>query len=301
MEEYDGRHEDGTLLTQEEETSLRLLEPLFTRHRDRILETLAPHLGNDHDRASLLSDDLAVARLKRSQQEYLFSLPNGNNGEIAGRNAAQAADYRGPFGLGAGWHLRTFVHFLTSVQPLVFDAFGNRPHLYHTVWNALLKVIFHDLELAMSESLAQRDDLLEAAGRDMSEMKRALNLALGKQAVEERQRQAEQRTVVSLLTTWLSKTSGLAQEMGTPLNVILGQAESAPGADRGRKITSCPPEHCQAGRTTDSAETAVVCPRSRAQESLPPAGFRGNGGRASTRMLKSRSAQRNFDGCRGLD
>lgn len=225
MEEHDGRHENGTLLTQEEETSLRLLEPLFTRHRDRILETLAPHLGNDHDRASLLSDDLAVARLKRSQQEYLFSLPNGNNREISSRNAAQAADYRGPFGLGVGWHLRTFVHFLTSIQPLVFDAFGNRPHLYHTVWNALLKVIFHDLELAMSESLAQRDDLLEEAGRDMSEMKRALNLALGKQAVEERQRQAEQRTVVSLLTTWLTKTSGLAQEMGTPLNVILGQAE----------------------------------------------------------------------------
>lgn len=225
MVEHDDRHENGTLLTQEEETSLRLLEPLFTRHRDRILETLAPHLGDDHDRASLLSDDLAVAHLKRSQQEYLFSLPNGNNREIASRNAAQAADYRGPFGLGVGWHLRTFVHFLTSIQPLVFDAFGNRPHLYHTVWNALLKVIFHELELAMSESLAQRDDLLEAAGRDMSEMKRALNLALGKQAVEERQRQAEQRTVVSLLTTWLTKTSGLAQEMGTPLNVILGQAE----------------------------------------------------------------------------
>jgi signal transduction histidine kinase len=225
MEEHNGRHENGTLLTQEEETSLRLLEPLFTRHRDRILETLAPHLGNDHDRASLLSDDLEVARLKQSQQEYLFSLPNGNNGEIARRNAAQTADYRGPFGLGVGWHLGTFVHFLISIQPLVFEAFGNRPHLYHRVWNALLKVIFHDLELAMSESLTQRDNLLEAAGRDMSEMKRALNLALSKQAVEERQRQAEQRTVVSLLTAWLAKTSGLVQEMGTPLNVILGQAE----------------------------------------------------------------------------
>ena len=225
MEEYVGRHENGTLLTQDEETSLRLLEPLFTLHRDRILETLAPHLGNGHDRASLLSDDLAVARLKRSQQEYLFSLPNGNNREFASRNAAQVADHRGLFGLGAGWHLRTFVHFLTSIQPLVFDAFESRPHLYHRVWNALLKVIFHDLELAMSESLTQHNDLVEAAGREMSEMKRALNLALNKQAVEERQRQAEQRTVVSLLTTWLSKTSELAQEMGTPLNVILGQAE----------------------------------------------------------------------------
>ena len=226
MEEYVGRHENGTLLTQEEETSLRLLEPLFTRHRDCILETLAPHLGNGYDRASLLSDDLAVARLKRSQQEYLFSLPNGNNGEIASRNAAQAGDYRGPFGLGAGWHLRTFVHFLTSIQPLVFDAFGARPHLYHTVWNALLKVVFHDLELAMSASLKQRDDLVEAAVHDTSEARRTLELELNKQTVEEQQRQAEHRTVVNLLTIWLTKTSELAQEMGTPLNVILGRAES---------------------------------------------------------------------------
>jgi signal transduction histidine kinase len=225
MEEHDGRHESGTLLTQEEERSIRLLEPLFTRHRDRILETLALHLGSDPDRASLLSDDLEVARLKQSQQEYLFSLPNGNNGEIARRNAAQAADYRGPFGLGVGSHLRTFVHFLTSIQPLVFDAFGANPRLHHRVWSVLLKVVFRDLDLAMRESLTQRDELVEAAGRDMSEMKRSLNLALSKQAVEERQRQAEQRTVVSLLTAWLTKTSGLAQEMGTPLNVILGQAE----------------------------------------------------------------------------
>ena len=66
----------------EEEASLRLLEPLFARHLDRILETLALHLGSDPDLASLLSDDLAVARLKRSQQEYLLSLLNGKNGGI---------------------------------------------------------------------------------------------------------------------------------------------------------------------------------------------------------------------------
>lgn len=221
----DGRQEHGTLLTQEEEASLRLLEPLFARHHDRILETLALHLGSDPDDTSLLADDLAVARLKRSQQEYLLSLPNGNDSECASRNDAQASDFSDPFRLGVGWHLRTFVHFLTSIQPLVFEAFGSRPHVHNTVWNALLKVIFRDLELTMSRCLTQRDDLLEAAERDRSEMKRGLDLALTKQAVEEGQRQAEHRTVVNLLTTWLTKTSGLAQEMGTPLNVILWHAE----------------------------------------------------------------------------
>ena len=174
---------------------------------------------------SLLSDDLAVARLKRSQQEYLLSVLNGENEGSDGKDGVQAAPYRDPFGLGAGWHLRTFVHFLTSIQPLVFEAFWTRPRLHHTVWNALLKVIFRDLELAMSASLKQRDEMVEAARQDVSEVRRTLELALNKQVAEERQRQAEHRTVVRLLAAWLTKMSGSAQEMGTPLNVILGQAE----------------------------------------------------------------------------
>jgi signal transduction histidine kinase len=175
--------------------------------------------------ASLLSDDLAVARLKRSQQEYLLSVLNGENQGSVDGDGAQAAQYRDPFGLGAGWQLRTFVHFLTSIQPLVFEAFWTRPRLHHTVWNALLKVIFRDLELAMSASLKQRDERVEAARQDVSEMRRALELALNKQVADESQRQAEHRTVVRLLAAWLTKMSGSAQEMGTPLNVILGQAE----------------------------------------------------------------------------
>ena len=213
------------LLTREEEASLPLLEPLFARHLDLILETLALHLGSDPGVASLLSDDLEVARLKRAQQAYLLSLLNGENQGSVDRDGAQAAQYRDPFGLGAGWHLRTFVHFLTSIQPLVFEAFWTRPRLHQTVWNALLKVIFRDLELALSASLKQRDELVEAARQDLSEMRRALDLALNKQVADESQRQTEHRTVVRLLTAWLTKMSGSAQEMGTPLNVILGQAE----------------------------------------------------------------------------
>jgi len=213
------------LLTLEEEASLPLLEPLFARHLDLILETLALHLGSEPGVASLLSDDLAVARLKRSQQEYLLSLLNGEKQGSVDRDGAQEAQYRDPFGLGADWHLRTFVHFLTSIQPLVFEAFWTSPRLHHTVWNALLKVIFRDLELAMSTSLKQRDDQVEAARQDVSEMRRALDIALNKQVADESQRQAEHRTVVRLLAAWLTKMSGSAQEMGTPLNVILGQAE----------------------------------------------------------------------------
>ena len=98
--------------------------------------------------------------------------------------------------------------------------------MYHRVWNALLKVIFRDLELAMSASLKQRDDWVEAARQDANEARRTLDLAQNKQAAEERQRQAEHLRVMTQLAAWHAKMSGLAQEMGTPLNVILGHAES---------------------------------------------------------------------------
>lgn len=229
MEERDGREEDRMLLTREEEASLPLLEPLFARHLDLILETLALHLGSDPDVASLLPDDLTVARLKRSQQGYLLSLLNGEREESAGRDDAPAAEYRDPFGLGTGWHFRTFLHFLTSMQPLAFEAFGTNPRLYHTVWNALLKVIFHNLESALSASLKQREDRVEHAIQYASEARRTLDQALNKQAADEKQRQVDHLMDVTQLAIWrvkMSGMSGLAQEMGTPLNVILGHAES---------------------------------------------------------------------------
>ena len=191
MEERDGGPENGVLLTREEEDSLLLLEPLFARHLDRILDTLGLHLDSDPDRTSLLSDDRTVDQLKQAQQEYLLSLPNGNNGEIAGRNGAKTSQYPDPFGLGAGRHLRTILHFLISIQPLVFEAFRSRPHVHHRVWNALLKVIFRDLELEMSASLKRRDESIQAVRQQASEARGTLDLALHKQAAEEKQRQAE--------------------------------------------------------------------------------------------------------------
>ncbi len=226
MEERASRQDDRMLLTQEEEASLTLLEPLFARHRDRIFEILPRYIRSEPNRASLLSDDLASARLTRVQQEHALSFPNGEKEGSVGREGGEATDSHDPFGLGLGRQVQTIACFLTSIQPLVFDAFGAKPRLHHTVWNALLKVVFRDIDLAMRESLIQCDELVKAAVQDVNETRRALDHMLSKQALNEGQRQAEHRTVVNLLTTWLTRTSELAQEMGTPLNVILGRAES---------------------------------------------------------------------------
>jgi|CXWL01.1.fsa_nt_gi signal transduction histidine kinase len=226
MEARERREDDARWLTGEEEAALPLLGPLFDRHLDLILDTVVGQLRSDVNGALWLPDDVMVARLKQTQHAYLLSLVNGARDGVFGYDGVQATEYRDPFGLGSGWHIRTFVHFLTVIQPLVFEAFWMRPRVYHTVWNALLKVIFRDLELAMSESLTQSEERVEVARKEVSEVRGILERVLNTLTEDAAQRDGEYPTLLSQLAVWCHSMSGLAQDMGTPLNVILGQAES---------------------------------------------------------------------------
>ena len=223
----DGRgREDQMLLTREEETSLSLLEPLVAHHLDVILETFSLQLVSDPSVASLLEDDLAVDRLKRSQQRYVLSLLKAKPPDMDGRDRAQAVPYRDPFGLGASWHLRTMVHFITAVQPLVHEAFGDHPSLHRLVWNAMLKVIFHDIELMMAASLRECDGCVEAARREEGEANKILDFMLNQHEADENQHLSGHVSFMEEVTFWRANVCRLAREMGNPLGVILGHAES---------------------------------------------------------------------------
>ncbi len=180
------------------------------------------------------------------------------------------------------------------MQPLVFEAFWTRPRLHHTVWNALLKVIFRDLELAMRASLTQRDGWVESARQDVSEMRRALDLVLNKQVADESQRQAEHRTVVRLLAAWRTKMSGSAQEMGTPLNVIIGQAELLLEQTKdGETRVALQSIVRQAERLILLREQLCSLDHGLGRE-RHASDSQGHGGRASSRMLKSHFGPADF-------
>lgn len=198
----DGRQKDRLLLTQEEEPALPLLKPIFEGHRDLLLGTFARDGCAHQDGASSLSDDHEVARFKRIQHAYLFSLP-GSEGERSPVNDGVAAPAsRDSFRLGAGWHLRIFSHFLNAARPAVFENFGEWPPLHQTVWMALLNVMFRDREEAMRTSRAARDGQAATAWQDASETIKVLAVALSKSASDERQCQAEHERVMTLLVAW---------------------------------------------------------------------------------------------------
>ena len=85
---------------------------------------------------------------------------------------------------------------------MVFKTFDGWPSLHHTVWVALLNVMFRDREEAMLTSRPARDGQAEAAWQDVSEMIKALAVALSKLAVDERQCRIEHERVMTLLVAW---------------------------------------------------------------------------------------------------
>lgn len=199
LNDQDGRQKDRLLLTQEEAAALPLLKPIFAGHHDLLLGTFARDGSADRDGASSLSDDHEVARFKRIQHAYLFSLPGSEGERSAVKDGAVAPASRDSFRLGAGWHLRVFSHFLNSARPVVFETFDGWPPLHQTVWVALLNVMFRDREEAMCTSRPARDGQAAAAWQDASETLKALAVALSKSMSDERQCQAEHERVMTFL------------------------------------------------------------------------------------------------------
>ena len=221
--------EDQLLLSQEERASLTLLRPLVFRHLDLILETLVLQLGSDPCHAWLLESSLAVERLQQSQRQYLLDLLTTESpGQFEGGNGHESA-YQDPFGLGAGWHLRSLTHFATALQPLVHEQFADQPSVHRTVWSALLKVVFRELELVMEASLGQRDEYVEAVGQEDPHGELLLNTLMPSGQADEDQHLLDELKFIEEVTAWRANVCSLAREMGTPLNVILGHAESLLG------------------------------------------------------------------------
>ena len=123
MEDRDGRQDERILLTQEEEASLTLLEPLFARHRDLIFENLPRYIRSEPDGASLLSGELASARLTRVQQEHSCSLPKGGRGicRWRGRRGGRLSRSLRPWRRRAPLDHRPLSDLHSAA---VFDAFG---------------------------------------------------------------------------------------------------------------------------------------------------------------------------------
>ncbi len=221
--EWDTRKE-FLRLSKQEEDGLKLLQPLVTRHVDELVEAFYRHLMSFAETRRLLSDELIGTRLKNAQKTYLLSLVTGPYDLAYREGRVRIGQVHERIGLTPRWYLGAYALYLNLLHPLIFREFRTRPEQCQFLRIALTKVIFLDIGLALEAYIDRAADKLEFANRELATMAKELGYGLDQRTRElvhsqERVRQTERLAELGTLA------SGMAHEIGTPMNVILGRAE----------------------------------------------------------------------------
>ena len=212
------------LLTEEDEQQLKLLQPLMERHVDDLVEAFYQHLLGFGDTRHLLTDELITTRLKDAQKRYLRSLVSGPYDEGYRESRVKIGQVHDRIGLTPQWYLGAYSLYLTLLQPLVLQEFRHRPTDAESVLSTLTKVIFLDIQLAIDAYIQKSSEKLEFSNRQLADLSRQLGKGLQQKQkdLQDTQHQLRQTERLAELGTL---ASGMAHEIGTPMNVILGRAE----------------------------------------------------------------------------
>jgi signal transduction histidine kinase len=212
------------LLTEEDERRLKLIQPLMDRCVDELVEAFYQHLLGFSETRKLLSDALITTRLKDAQKRYLQSLVSGPHDEAYRESRLKIGKVHDRIGLTPQWYLGAYSLYLTLLQPLVLREFRNSPADADGVLSVLTKVVFLDIQLAIDAYIQKSSEKLEFSNLQLAELSRKLERGLQQKQrdLQDTQHQLRQTERLAELGTL---ASGMAHEIGTPMNVILGRAE----------------------------------------------------------------------------
>lgn len=211
-------------LTPEDEASLRQLQPLIARHADELVAAFYRHLLQFEETRRLLSDEMITNRLLAAQREYLLQLVGGDYGPEYQARRLKIGQAHERVGLTPQWYLGAYSLYCSLIFPLIFDAYKDRPSQFAAIYTAFSKVVYLDIELAIEAYIRKSSEKLEFANRQLAALSRELERGLIRkerdlQTSQEQLRQTEKLAELGTLA------SGMAHEIGTPMNVILGRAE----------------------------------------------------------------------------
>lgn len=212
------------LLTEEDEASLKLLRPLMDRYVEELVRAFYNHLLGFKETRKLLTDELITTRLKDAQKRYLLSLVTGPYDEQYRESRLKIGQAHERIGLTPQWYLGAYALYLNLLQPLIVEEFRNRPAQAEAVLAALTKVMFLDIQLALEAYIQRSSEKLEFANIQLAELSRSLEKGLSRKEKDLQQTQ-EQLRQTERLAELGTLASGMAHEIGTPMNVILGRAE----------------------------------------------------------------------------
>jgi signal transduction histidine kinase len=211
-------------LTPEEERLLPQLQPLITKHMDELVKAFYRHLLQFDETRRLLSDEIITSRLLAAQRNYLLELVGGDYGPEYQENRLKIGHVHERIGLTPHWYLGAYQLYLSLIFSIMVEEYKGRPKQLHDLSQAFLKVVFLDIGLALDAYIQKSNERLEYGNRQLAMFSRELEtgLSVSQQDLKQSKEQLRQTEKLAELGTL---ASGMAHEIGTPMNVILGRAE----------------------------------------------------------------------------
>lgn len=210
--------------TTEEEVALTALQPLMAQHVEELVGAFYRHLLSFPETRRFLTDELISTRLLEAQKRYLLSLVTGPYDRAYEEGRRQIGQVHARLGLTPEWYFGAYALYLSLLEPLVFEKFRNQPDKYVAIRIALTKVIFLDMQLALEAYIEKSSEGQDFAVKQLASFNRDLEKGLvqNRYVLSETQHQLRLMERVAELGTL---AAGMAHEIGTPMNVILGRAE----------------------------------------------------------------------------
>jgi signal transduction histidine kinase len=211
-------------LTPEEEASLVKLKPLIAKHADDLVHAFYRHLLQFEETRRLLTNEMITNRLLAAQRKYLLELVGGDYGPQYVEDRLKIGRVHERIGLTPQWYLGAYNLYMALLLPLIHEEYRGRPAEFMALYMAFRKVVFLDIGLAIEAYIQKSNEKLEYANQELAAMAKELGLGLDRRTQELRQSQ-EHLEQAERLAELGTLASGMAHEIGTPMNVILGRAE----------------------------------------------------------------------------
>ncbi|MGA7799386.1 MAG: EAL domain-containing protein [Gammaproteobacteria bacterium] len=154
--------------TPDEQALLRSLHGKLVAARHGFVEEFYAHFLSFDATRALLDSEATLERVKDRQREYFDSLTRGDYGEKYVTDRLRVGLVHQRVGLEPKWYLGAYRKYLTGLLPAIWDVFGGDSAQALAAFQALMKVVFLDMGLAL-ETYFHLDRQAIAALRDYSE------------------------------------------------------------------------------------------------------------------------------------
>jgi two-component system NtrC family sensor kinase len=212
-------------VTEEDRRCLAQLRPVLESQADRIVAALYRRLLESERTRPLLSNPAFRAELIDRQREYLLSLAEREIDDryVDGRLGIGESHARA--GLEPFWQLGACALYLRLLLPAIREVYRGDTALADRTFFALLKTLMLDAELALEAYVERRERELEQLNRELARATGSIRREYEEQIMELR-KTAERARAAEDLASVGEIVVGLAHEIGTPIGVIQGYAET---------------------------------------------------------------------------